>query len=146
MQFQKSTDYAIRILHYLHNHIPRGDAPTAQTISEAVGVTYPYFIKIANLLKRRELITSVQGRNGGYRIAKSACKISVYDVVLAVEGELKINHCLEVGKPCDKGAGQCTMQAYFREIREGLIEKLSSQYITDFGLICSREKSLQRNG
>ncbi|MCL2842942.1 MAG: Rrf2 family transcriptional regulator [Oscillospiraceae bacterium] len=139
MKFQKSTGYALRILGYLHNYTSSssgsGDMPTAQTISEAVGITYPYFIKIANQLKKNGMIGSVQGRNGGYQMAKPACEISVYDVVLAVEGELKISDCLAVDTQCNRSAEHCTMQGYFREVRLLLIDKLSSKKIADLGTV-----------
>jgi len=136
MQVQRATDCAIRILHYLHHYTPRGDVPTAHIIAQAVGISYPFFSKIANQLKRKGLVASVQGRNGGYRLAKSAREISVYDVILAMEEDLKINRCCHAaGKQCGRSAKGCTIRAYYREIREMLVDALSGKYITDFAIV-----------
>ncbi|MCL2843373.1 MAG: Rrf2 family transcriptional regulator [Oscillospiraceae bacterium] len=124
MKIKKTTEYAILILRYIH-YTPSGDMPTAQMVSEAIGITYPHVIKIADLLKKRGLISSVRGRNGGYQMMRPASKISVYDVVLAVEGELKVSPNLM------QGARHCSMQAYFHEVRDMLIETLSSKKIVD---------------
>jgi len=136
VQFHKSTDCAIRILHYIHNHTNyRDDIPKAQTISKAVGITYPYFIKVSNQLRSKGLLLSTQGRNGGYQIARPAHKINLYDVVLAMEGELKISHCFETDTQQDRKAEHCALQDYYKDIREMLIAKLSGTCIADFGMI-----------
>ena len=127
MQFQKSTDLAIRILHHLYNYTPRGDAPTAQSIAEATGITYPYFIKLAGLLRNYGLLKAVQGRNGGYKLGKNAWEISLYDVVLAIEGELQIYHRFK-----EEPKEACDMYDFFRDMQGTLVYKLASTNITDF--------------
>ena len=131
MQVQISTDYAIRILQYLHKH--RDDLPTAMTISQAVGITYPFFIKIANQLKQRGLLSAVQGRNGGYRLGRPAHEISVYDVFHSIEGDLQINRCLKEDKHCNRGArDDCRLHKFFHGLQEKIIEDMANKYIIDF--------------
>lgn len=93
MKMQRATDHAVHILQHLHAaHIAGGhEAQTAMTISQAVGITYPYFIKLAHALKKSGLIEAVQGRKGGYSLAKSAHQISVYDVLQAIEGDVMLS-------------------------------------------------------
>jgi len=130
MKIQVSTDYAIRILQYLHKHRDvelHGSAGVAQEI----GVTYPFFIKIVSQLRRHGLVVSTQGRNGGYALAKPAHEISLYDVYRCTAGELQINPCL-AGEPCTKGEHKdCKLHHIFRDLQEGMREKLSSQTIAD---------------
>lgn len=131
MQVQISTDYAIRILKYLHKH--KEDLPTAMTISQSIGITYPFFIKIANQLKQKGLLSAVQGRNGGYRLARPADKISVYDVFLSIEGDLKINRCLQVDGHCTRGAREdCHLHTFFHGLQEKIIADMSSKNISEF--------------
>jgi len=131
MQIQISTDYAIRILQYLHKH--KDKLPTAKTISQAIGMTYPFFIKIAGQLKQSGLVDTAQGRNGGYKLAKQVSNISLYDVFLAIEGELKVNRCLEDAQYCSRNAvGSCSIHDYFHTLQEDLIGKLSGTYIIEF--------------
>jgi len=129
MKIQVSTDYAVRILQHLHQS--SGELHTASSIAEAIGITYPFFIKIANQLKKRKLIDSVQGRNGGYFLGKPAEEISLYDVFLSIEGELVVSHCLS-GQPCTKGKHKdCKLHNVFRAVQGKVINELSSQTIAD---------------
>ena len=131
MQVQISTDYAIRILQYLHKH--KEDLPTAMTISQSIGITYPFFIKIANQLKQKGLLSAVQGRNGGYRLARPAHQISVYDVFLSIEGDLQINRCLQADQHCSRGArDDCKLHKFFHRLQEKIIEDMSGQNVADF--------------
>ena len=132
MRFQVSTDYAIRILRYLHHHTQSGELLTAQMIATGVDMTYPFFIKLANQLKRKKLITSVQGRNGGYKIARPGSNISIYDVFVAIEGDMGINHCLQGNVRCKQSSEGCHMQHFFLEMQETLIGMLSNKKIADF--------------
>jgi len=134
MKIQKSTDYAIRILRYLHSYTSyKSDVLTAQTIAEAIGMSYPFFIKTANQLKNKDLITSIQGRNGGYRIARSGDKISIYDVFLAIEGELNIYSCCpQEGAQCDCSTARCAVHGYFKDVQQTLIGAMASRKISDF--------------
>ena len=135
MKFQISTDYAIRILQYLHMVQTEGDPlQTAMTISHATGLTYPFFIKLANQMKKHGLVDAVQGRNGGYVLGKPAGEISVYDVVVATDGEMKLNRCLNNKEdvPCTKGAKEhCGLRKFFGGVQESVIEKLKAQSIAD---------------
>jgi len=131
MQLQISTDYAIRILQYLHKH--KDDLPTAMTISQSIGITYPFFIKIANQLKQKGLLSAVQGRNGGYRLARPASQISIYDVFLSIEGHLQINRCLQKDQGCTRGEKEdCLMHGFFRSLQDKLVDEMSSKNIADF--------------
>ena len=130
MQIQISTDYAVRILQYLHKH--KDDLPTAMTISQSVGITYPFFIKIANQLKQKGLLSAVQGRNGGYRLARPAKEINLYDVFLSIEGELQINRCLQKEGLCTRGdIKDCKMHGFWSGLQEKLIGEMSGQTIAD---------------
>jgi len=131
MQLQISTDYAVRILQYLHKH--KDDLPTAMTISQSIGITYPFFIKIANQLKQKGLLNAVQGRNGGYRLAKPAQDISLYDVFHSIEGDLRINRCLQEGGSCSRNAHEsCKLHKFLKSMQDKLISEMSNQTIADF--------------
>ena len=133
MQVQISTDYAIRILQYLHKH--KEDLPTAMTISQSIGITYPFFIKIANQLKQKGLLSAVQGRNGGYRLARPAHQISVYDVFHSIEGDLQINRCLQPDTHCSRGEGvrdECHLHKFFHGLQERIIEDMTQKNISEF--------------
>ena len=132
MRLQVSTDYAIRILQYLH--INKDGVHTANTIAHATGITYPFFIKIANLLKKHGLVGAVQGRNGGYTLDKPADQISFYDVFLAVEGEMQISRCiLADDHKCNRGTtlGVCRLRGFLCDMQNDMIARMSETKIVD---------------
>lgn len=135
MKFQLATDYAIRILCYLYEHGNR--LSTAAHLSEKLGITYLYFMKLTGVLKQAGLIQSVQGCNGGYQLARNAEKVSVYDVVQVIEGDIKINRCLEEDRFCSRNAAdQCPVHKFFGSLQEDFITKLKSQRICD---LCEKQ-------
>ena len=130
MRIQLSTDYAMRILQHLHRN--KHDIHTAMSIAEATRMTYPFFIKIANQLKTHGLVSSVQGRNGGYYLGRPAHTISFYDVFLAMEGELQINRCLQDDQFCSKcDPKDCKMYEFLYSLQKKMILELSSQTVAD---------------
>ena len=133
MRVHKSTEYAIQILHYLHQDtIHRAERFTTQMISDALRITYPLANNIMAKLRRNGLITSVRGRNGGYRVARPVHQINLYDVVLAMEGELKINYPLGASNIQEQSAEPCALQEYYKEVGESLANKLANKSIADF--------------
>lgn len=128
MKLQKSTECALRILQYLYNNEHSGEVHSAGTIARATDMTYPNFVKIANQLRDGGYIASVQGRHGGYQLARADQKVSVYDVILVMQGALQISNA-----PLKKAP--CNMQRYFSEVQDTLIDMLSQQYVADFSEI-----------
>lgn len=58
------------------------------TLSDHLGISKIYLEQIFSLLKRGKLVTSVKGAQGGYRLARDASEISVYDILSALEQTL----------------------------------------------------------
>ena len=69
--------------------------PTA-TLAAAFEVPPHYLNKILQALVRTNILTSTAGVKGGFRLARPATKISVLDVVDAVEGPEEAFRCTEI--------------------------------------------------
>ena len=132
MKIQIATDHAIRILEYLYEN--KGQLHTASTISKAIGITCPSFAKIAGVLRAHGLIKTEQGRNGGYKLGKPAYEISIYDVFLAIEGDMQISHCFDKDdEPCTKGEKEhCGLRRFLYNLQEDvIIATMSKMRISD---------------
>jgi Rrf2 family protein len=57
-----------------------------------------YLERILNILRKGDLVDSFKGANGGYALKRPAAKISVADIVIALEGPIEPMKC--VGKTC----------------------------------------------
>ncbi len=131
MQLQLATDYAIRILSYMYQNDNK--LSTAVNMSESLGITYLYFMKIISKLKSAGMVASVQGCNGGYQLADSQKKISLYDVVEVMEGGIAINRCLQDDMYCSRHAApECAVHQYLASLQALLVENLKNKYVSEF--------------
>lgn len=128
MQFQITTDYAIRIIHYLHQ---QNRLSTAISASQDLGISYQYYAKVINRLKQAKLVDSVQGRNGGYQLARPANEISLYDIICAMEGDVKINRCLVDGFCSRNATDNCPVHDIFADLQQKFVKELSNHFVSE---------------
>jgi Rrf2 family protein len=65
-----------------------GEYVTVISIADKLKISKIYLEQVFSLLKRAKLVTSIKGSQGGYQLAKPSGKITVYDILLAVETSL----------------------------------------------------------
>ncbi|WP_424986168.1 Rrf2 family transcriptional regulator [Microbulbifer sp. S227A] len=75
---------------------PEDALVTLGDISQRQNISLPYLEQLFVKLRRAELVSSVRGPGGGYRLAKPAADIRVVDVLAAVDEKVDAMH---------KGAG-----------------------------------------
>ncbi|MGB3555415.1 MAG: Rrf2 family transcriptional regulator [Jannaschia sp.] len=64
---------------------PEGELSTLGDISRRQDISLPYLEQLFVKLRRGELVVSVRGPGGGYRLARSASEIRVSDILSAVD-------------------------------------------------------------
>jgi Rrf2 family protein len=81
----------------------------AQRLADYHGVSRTYLAKHLQQLSRAGLVSSTEGRVGGYSLTRPAGDISVLDVVLAIEGSEPAFRCTEIRArgPFPASAEQC---------------------------------------
>lgn len=75
--------YAILIL----NMLPDKAVLPGEAISQQLGASPTYFQKLLRKLVRADLIASVPGVKGGFKLKKRPEEIRIYDIYLAIEGQ-----------------------------------------------------------
>ena len=73
MHITQETDYAVRIVYCLANSQGRKDA---RTISEEMGVTLRFSLKILHKLVQADIVKSYKGSKGGYELAAPASQVN----------------------------------------------------------------------
>ena len=81
--------------------------------------------KVLQRLARRGMLTSVQGINGGYRLARPPQTISVAEVVEAIDGPLTLTACTDASDTCDQFA-KCSIRDPLHRIRERIALMLAT--------------------
>ncbi len=100
----------------IHSSIVLADLPEGATLSGAAlaeyhGVSGSYLLKHLKDLVAAGVLASVPGPAGGYRLARKLDRISLLDVVLAVEGTQPAFRCTEIRR---RGPGALEPSAYTR--------------------------------
>ena len=62
-------------------------------ISERQKISLSYLEQLFGKLRRRQLVESVRGPGGGYQLARDAARVSVADIMCAVEEPIDSTHC-----------------------------------------------------
>ncbi len=87
----QTAEYALRAITQLamNSEMPQ----TTQQIAEETLVPMPYLSKVLQALGRSKLIHARRGLNGGFRLLVPPEKLTVYDVVQAVDPLERIQSC-----------------------------------------------------
>lgn len=116
-----TTTYALRAMSSLEG--PDGAYRGTVALAETSRVPGPYLAKVMNLLAQAGLVEGRRGPQGGFRLARHGGEISVWDILMATEGNswnrgcaLGLDAC-RVHAPCPfhacaQEARQCMEQAF----------------------------------
>ena len=129
MHITQESDYALRIIYCLAKNQKRMDA---RSISEEMSVSLRFALKILGKLVAGGLVASFKGNRGGYELALPMERITMLDVITAVEGPYKLSRCLDECGLCNRGAsGICSFQKVFRKISCQVNQELEAVSFAD---------------
>ena len=86
-------------------------------IAERQSISLPYLEQLFVKLRRSELVSSVRGPGGGYRLARSPSDIRVVDILSAVDESVDAMH---KGAGASGGASGSRAQSLTNRLWEGL--------------------------
>lgn len=87
MRVSRSTGYALLAVGYIAKH--QGDGVVlSQDISKQYDIPLEYLLKILQQLVRANVLRSKRGPRGGFSLAKAPNKITMLEVIEAVDGPL----------------------------------------------------------
>lgn len=89
--FSRTVEYALRAAVWLASN-PES-SHTSRRLAEVTLVPLNYLAKVMQTLVDAELVTSQRGLGGGFALARPADRISVLDVVNAVDPLVRIRSC-----------------------------------------------------
>jgi Rrf2 family protein len=120
LRLTKKFEYGLMAVRYIAS-TSNGDIATAKEISEYTGVSYELVSKVLQQLAKANILSSVQGVKGGYRLNRSAADISFTEIAEAIEEPIELIEC-ESGSGCG-AVSMCTikrpltrLQSRFKEI------------------------------
>ena len=108
-----------------------GDKPTSlKTVAERQQLSQPYLEQIFAVLRNAELVESVRGAHGGYRVVRPLDSIDALEIVELLEGSVAPVACIDDGTTCEM-TGQCSTEPLWREVDEAVRTVLRATSLAD---------------
>jgi Rrf2 family protein len=129
LRLTKKADYGLMALKYLAEH-PETPSVSAKDIADTYRIPAQLLAKVLQRLAKVGLLTSHAGMNGGYALAKSARKITAFEVIHAIDGPLFITSCVKGSKSCDLEPS-CTVKEPLARVNDSIAFVLKSISVYD---------------
>ncbi len=131
MRITLESDYAVRIVYYLAK---AGVKTDAGTISEEVGVTVRFTLKILGKLSRAGIVKSFKGAAGGYILNRDASEITLLDIITVIDGPIALNKCIDPDEVCTRVDNKeaCPFHVQFKRIGKVVEDEFAAVKISDF--------------
>jgi len=119
---------------------PNSGAPSTRELAEFQGVSPSYVAKLFTKLAKAGLITSAEGIQGGFRLAKDPSKVSIWDVVNILEPDKPLFRCRDIRRdivlfeqkpPRWATCGLCPIHATMRDAENSMRRSLEAVTLAD---------------
>ncbi|MEQ9661615.1 MAG: Rrf2 family transcriptional regulator [Parasphingopyxis sp.] len=139
MQIAKGVEWAAHAAALL-NALPSGKGLRAESLARYHGVPGPYMAKQLQALSKAGIVQAARGRHGGYRLARPANEISLWDIMAAIEGPAPAFTCTEIRRngPCGAKPAECkrpcAIAASFHAAETAYRESLKAKSLVDIAV------------
>ncbi len=125
----KTGVHAIRAMAQLTG-LPDGQSLGAAQIAEKIDAPPNYLAKLLRILARNGLVESHKGPGGGFRLARDAREIRLFDVVEPIEQITRWNGCILRQKDCSDEE-PCAIHDRWKKLRDGYLAMLVETTVAD---------------
>jgi len=136
--------YALRILSQLALHY--GEAPlSVAELSRREDISAKYLEQVIAILRKRGLLVSTRGKQGGYALRKSPEQITLGEIVRSVDGPLAPIPCASITAPfvCTDGPYEyesCWIRHLMLRVRDNISAILDQETLADMIKDVARSK------
>lgn len=102
MKISTKGRYALKMLLDLAEHQNCGFV-ALKDIADRQGISKKYLEQIIPLLNQSDILKTIRGSQGGYRLAQTPDKYTVGDILRLTEGSLSPAPCVEEPAECESG-------------------------------------------
>lgn len=128
LRLAKLADYGLLIACHLAN-LP-DELVKLEQVADATRLPIPTVRKVMKLLVDQGVVRSERGVKGGYLLSRPADRISIGEVITAVEGGLALTECCQDACLCDVSKA-CTVQNNWNVINRTVGEIFSRITLAD---------------
>jgi Rrf2 family cysteine metabolism transcriptional repressor len=130
LKLSKKVEYGlISMMHMdlVHN----GDLATARELSESYNIPAELLGKVLQSLAKAQLIVSAQGAKGGYRLARALDRVTLGEVVEAVDGPVHIAVCQDDPSCCEQYS-TCNIKRPVLQVQKQLMDYMYGLPLSNF--------------
>jgi Rrf2 family protein len=88
MKLTRASSYALHAVVHMANQ-KKNDPVASHVIAQARGIPDRFLLKVLKPLVSSQVLLSVKGPNGGYRLAKPPNEITMLEILEAVDGPIR---------------------------------------------------------
>jgi Rrf2 family protein len=125
MIFSRSSEYALRAFACLAEVEP-GTYVMAKDIAQKAELPGHFLAKILQQLARKGYLKSNKGPSGGFTLAQPASKLTLMDIVTAVDGTAELDRF-----PFKNGGGRSAAHNGWKVLRSSIVDYLESTSVAD---------------
>lgn len=137
MRMGQGVEWAVHVL-LTFSWLDDDEPVSAALLAASYGLPAPYLNKQLQALVRAGLLESLPGARGGFRLARRPEKITLMDVVAAIEGPEEAFRCTEIrrrgmgeGLPRSAFAEPCAVSTSMRRAELAWRRELAAQTVAD---------------
>lgn len=124
------TNYGLLAILHLADHFNK-DIVQIHDIVEERKVPRNYLEQIMNRLNKQGIVRSIRGKRGGFQLAKDPDRMTLLEVLKALEGEIALQKSTRIG----------VLRSFFSEIEAGIVKTLDIPLTK----VLARQKMLEEN-
>ncbi|MCB1864595.1 MAG: SUF system Fe-S cluster assembly regulator [Chromatiales bacterium] len=128
LRLSKLTDYGTVVMTCLAQ--ADGDVLRANEVADRTRLGGPTVSKLLKALAGGGLLDSFRGAHGGYRLARAASKITVVEIIDALEGPVALTECSETDGACAQAA-HCSVRPNWQRINTAIRDALGQMTLAD---------------
>jgi Rrf2 family protein len=121
MVLSNSSQYAIRILTYIANQ-KETSLINATQLAEILNIPYKFLTKIMTELVKIDLVESIRGREGGFKLKKKKSDIMIRDILELFNDSIEDEQCV-LGIGFCTGHKKCALHDQWMEPKQ-LLQKM----------------------
>ena len=132
MLFSTATGYALRALAAMPED---GTYSLAKDLASHLELPGPYLAKILQSLAQEGILHSVRGPRGGFRLARPAHRVTVGEVVTALEGIETMSGCVMGFAHCDNHDNPCPLHKAWNDVKAHMDASMTHVTIRDLQIL-----------
>jgi FeS assembly SUF system regulator len=130
LRITKQSDYGI-VLMTLFAAAEAGRVHSARDLAKGARLPLPTASKILKALARAGLLASHRGVKGGYRLARDPGRITVEEIIRALEGPIAITECQDTGHSECEIECTCPVRTNWQRINGAVRDALAAIPLTE---------------